>query len=108
MPPGKLVVYTKPVSASVEANFNAWYDEVHVPEVCRTLGIAGAERYVLHGRQIAGSRQYDEPYMAIYRLDDIANAIAVLESKTDWIGSDTVDVGESFIHVYEACPQHDG
>jgi len=44
MAQGMLIVQTEPAAAA-EADFNTWYDDVHVPEVLATPGFVRARRY---------------------------------------------------------------
>jgi hypothetical protein len=45
-----VLVFSNPVDGK-EDEFNAWYDDVHVPEVLRTEGYLGVTRYKLSARQ---------------------------------------------------------
>src|SRR5262249_428453 len=57
MKKAKLMVYSGPVTPDREAEFNHWYNEIHMPEVFRVNGIVGARRYKLADAQ----RQDPEP-----------------------------------------------
>lgn len=48
--------------AEPEERWNAWYDEVHVPELLTVPGIRSATRYV----ERADARRY----LAVYEIDD--------------------------------------
>lgn len=76
MPKYKMVVYTNPV-AGRDDEYNRWYDEQHIPDVCNVPGILSAERFELRG---------DGPhrYLAIYNLetDDVDAMFADLSSRT--------------------------
>ena len=101
MAAGKLMVFTKPVSPDMDAEFNRWYDGFHVPEVCKMLGAKLAERYRLKSAQPNRSRQYEEPYVAVYHFDDIDEALSKMGQMSGWTQSDTIDAGAAVIHVYE-------
>src|SRR5262249_47389637 len=57
MKKAKLMVYSSPVTPQREAEYNRWYNEVHIPEVCMVNGIVGARRYKLSEAQ----RDHPEP-----------------------------------------------
>jgi hypothetical protein len=74
MPKFKMIALTKPV-AGREDEYNAWYQNVHLPEVCALPGLQGAQRY----KQAAALSNGDErPYLAIYDIetDDIGKTLA--------------------------------
>ena len=77
MPKGKMLVYSNPASPEREAEFNEWYDTVHVPDVLKIKGITGAMR-----TRVADSPASDTPgkYLAIYDVEaddfnDILNGL---------------------------------
>ncbi len=47
MPIFQLQVFINPV-AGRDADFNAWYDEIHVPEVLALPGFRRAQRFAVH------------------------------------------------------------
>ena len=63
-----------------DAEFNRWYDEIHLKEVLETPGFIAAERFEL------GEAQVDEAerphrYLAIYEIEgDPADALAALQA----------------------------
>lgn len=62
---GIMVVQSSPVSPDREDEFNDWYDNVHIPELCAVPGFVSARRYKAPA---AGSE--DAPrYLAIYEID---------------------------------------
>jgi hypothetical protein len=66
MPKGKMLVYTDSISPERDAEFNAWYDSVHVPDVLKIDGIIGCTRF-----KVADSPAADTPgkYLAIYDVE---------------------------------------
>jgi hypothetical protein len=64
-----MFVYTEPASAEVEDEYNRWYDEQHLPEVCAWPGITGARRYRLDRASPGARRSTAARYLAIYELD---------------------------------------
>jgi hypothetical protein len=63
---GVYVVYSEPVSPEREAEYNNWYDKVHLGQVCEVPGIKAATRYRLNGD---GGPVSLPPYLAIYEID---------------------------------------
>jgi hypothetical protein len=63
-----LVVLTKPVEGR-EAEFDAWYSEVHLPEVVRLEGFVAARRFALVPDP-ARDAPAPLPYLAIYEVED--------------------------------------
>lgn len=63
MPKGILVVESSPETAAREAEYNAWYNDTHIPEICAIPGVVGARRYRLTGDGETPT------YLAIYDLD---------------------------------------
>lgn len=47
--------------------FNAWYDEIHLPEVVAVPGFTGAERYAI--RPQPGDPEPKHRYLAIYDME---------------------------------------
>jgi hypothetical protein len=74
-----MFVFTEPASPEVEAEYNRWYDEQHLPEVCAWPGITAARRYKLNpgspgaarsGEARSGeARSGEARYLAVYDLD---------------------------------------
>lgn len=73
MPKFKMIALTKPV-AGREAEFNDWYQNVHLPQVCALPGVQSARRY----KEAAALQNGDDRnYLAIYDLetDDIGQTL---------------------------------
>ena len=54
MPTHRLIVFTQP-AAGQEAEYNRWYDEVHLGDVLEVDGFVAAQRFAL-GLRAAGQR----------------------------------------------------
>ncbi|MET0728667.1 MAG: hypothetical protein ABWZ76_10270 [Acidimicrobiales bacterium] len=50
-----LAVYANPADPTREDEFNAWYTDVHIPEVLALDGVVGATRYQLADAQLGSS-----------------------------------------------------
>ncbi|MFN2536928.1 MAG: hypothetical protein ABR549_02105 [Mycobacteriales bacterium] len=72
-----LLVASEPM-AGQEAEFNTWYDDVHLPDVLQVPGFVRAERLIaapsVHGELP------EHRYLAIYEIetDDLPRALAAL------------------------------
>jgi hypothetical protein len=64
---GIMVVQSAPVDPAREKEYNDWYDNTHVPEICAVPGFISARRYKVHGP--AGSETDAPAYLAIYEID---------------------------------------
>jgi hypothetical protein len=84
MPRGKLIVFNEPESAAVEDEYNAWYDDNHVPQILANVPtITGATRYRIAPGQssaIPGAPRY----LAIYDIeaDNVMDAFKQLGQAT--------------------------
>lgn len=74
-----LLAYVQPTSPADEAEFNRWYDEVHIPQlVDRVPGVLSARRFHFSEGQFEGAPAPSNPYLTLYELDadDVAATIA--------------------------------
>lgn len=78
MPKGIMFVPSGPASPDREDEYNEWYSQVHVPEVCGLEGVTGARRY-----QRLDAAAGEAPYVAIYELeaDDLDGVSAALTQR---------------------------
>ena len=65
-----MVVHTRPSSPEREDEFNAWYDETHVPEVLALPGFVSAKRYRLVPGPGVGTPPAN-PYLVVYELEGV-------------------------------------
>lgn len=102
MPRYKMIALTRPVEGR-EDDFNAWYQNVHLVELCAMPGVTGAQRYKL----AAPLQGYDErPYLAIYDIecDDIRTtlgAIGAASASGKMTQSDAADSASAYTVVFE-------
>lgn len=83
--------------------FNAWYDEIHLPEVVAVPGFTGAERYAI--RPQPGEPAPTHRYLAIYDMetDDVSATLGGLMQRGTSGGfrmSDALGDGAR-THLYE-------
>jgi hypothetical protein len=81
--PECLLIVTVEVDAAIEAEWNRWYDTVHLPDALRCPGVKRGRRYVSSGdisESLAGKteRTARRIYTTIYELDG-PDAIATPE-----------------------------
>jgi hypothetical protein len=75
--PGCLLIVTVEVDPAVEAEWNRWYDTVHLPDALRCPGVRWGRRYVSTGdvSETTGGkteRASKRIYTTIYELDSPA------------------------------------
>jgi hypothetical protein len=68
MPKAVLVVYTNPVPGQ-EEEYNDWYDNRHLADVCAIPGIVSARRFKLGEGGLMPNNDGDPQYLALYELD---------------------------------------
>ncbi|MCU1657147.1 MAG: hypothetical protein JWO57_1803 [Pseudonocardiales bacterium] len=91
MPKAIMTVRSSPVSSAREAEYNAWYDQAHIPQVSQIAGFVGVSRYKLQP-----STDTDLPtYLTIYELDadDPAEPVAEMRRRVasgDLSSTDTI------------------
>lgn len=98
---GRLFVFSGPVSAEREEEYNEWYDEVHIPEVCGVEGIVAAQRFVA-----ADGQPYNDPptrYVAVYEFaGDTQAALAAMNAAAATFDmSDAIDLESTQAFVME-------
>lgn len=75
--PTTYLVFSNP-AAGMEAEFNEWYDTVHLPEVLATPGMRSAQRYALHETEITHHSELPKPahgYLLVYEIDGDVDAV---------------------------------
>jgi len=79
MPRYKLVVLSSPLEGR-EADYNDWYQNIHMRQVMAIPGFESGQRY---RRSAALTQDEFFPYLAIYEIetDDIAGALAELRRR---------------------------
>jgi hypothetical protein len=73
-----LVVYTDCADPSREAEFNEWYDKIHLPDVLETPGIVRATRFVNNDPDAGPGK-----FLATYEIDseDIDQTMTTLRER---------------------------
>jgi len=75
--PNCLLVVTAEVDAEVEADWNRWYDEVHLPDALACPGVLSGRRYLTSGEISESDRGQSRRttarlYTTVYELDSPA------------------------------------
>jgi heme-degrading monooxygenase HmoA len=104
-----LVVGTNPPPGK-EAEFNIWYDNVHIPMLLKAPGMVRATRY-----QLVGEEDENPEYLAIYELEDEAGmakfaqspeaAAAHKQRREQWAGGP--DFSISWRANYQVLSEHE-
>ena len=86
-----------------EADFERWYDEVHLPEVLAIPGFVGARRFRLSEHQVFPAERHAS--LALYEIDDddIPGTLQRLLAATHLQQSDALDPASIDVAVYEAA-----
>lgn len=100
----RMVAMSDPVAGS-EAEFERWYQQVHLPELMTLEGFVGAQRYRL--RVPLGTGQCWS-HMVIYEIEtaDIERVIGKLVTVAEAGGlhmSEAMDRSNAYAGVYEPC-----
>lgn len=108
---GVLLVLSEPVSGAAEADYNQWYDEVHLPEVLALAGFVSARRFRMSERQLtsqgefeAVSAKFPHRYLALYEVEaeNLGVAVASLnENGANLNRSDAMSYGTTIAVLYE-------
>ena len=72
--PNCLLIVTAEVDASVETDWNRWYDDVHLPDALACPGVLAGRRYVTAGEISESDRGQGRPtrarlYTTVYELE---------------------------------------
>jgi hypothetical protein len=63
-----LLVQSRPADPARDDEFNDWYTNTHIPEVCAVPGIVGARRYKVHDPGPDRGEAWPA-YIAVYEID---------------------------------------
>jgi hypothetical protein len=77
MLPNCLLIVTAEVDTEVEADWNRWYDDVHLPDALACPGVLAGRRYLTSGEisesaRGQGRRTRARLYTTVYELDSAA------------------------------------
>lgn len=92
MPKYKFIVLTEPVEGR-DAEFNDWYQNVHLGDVVAIEGFTAAQRFRF-AKTLGGGEDEAFPYLAIYEIetDDIDEVLAELNRRR---GTERMGISEA-------------
>ncbi|MGI8329407.1 hypothetical protein ACRYCC_05535 [Actinomadura scrupuli] len=84
MPKGIMVVQSGPCDPTREDEYNEWYSNTHLPEICAVPGFVGARRYKVHDGEAAEPDPTRPAYLAVYEIDadDLTSPVKELRART--------------------------
>ena len=93
-------------AAGRDAEFNDWYDKVHLKEVLALPGFVAAQRFKLSDAQMPWGDPPPHKYLTVYEIDgDPAALIAKLtspETAKNMTVSDSSDVNTAVVRMFTA------
>ena len=97
----QLMVVFSNAAEGREAEFNDWYERVHIPDVCSVEGVLGAQRYEL----AAEDPNAPHKFLTIYELDRDGGAVMadVAEGMVSgtFVASDSIDATSASIGFWK-------
>jgi len=97
------VVLTNP-TAGKDAEFNEWYNKVHIPDVLNVPGFVAAQRFKLADVQF-GDSERDHRYLALYEIetDNLQGCLDELQKRAGTAEipiSDAIDMKDVFAALF--------
>ena len=79
-----MIVRARAVHPDRADELDHWYDDVHIPEVCRVPGFVGATRYVVVDRATGEPDADDPEFVTVYELeaDDLTEPLRELSARS--------------------------
>jgi hypothetical protein len=98
----RLMVALSNAAEGRDEEFNDWYDNVHIPDVCSIKGVLDATRYEVESDDPAAPQRY----LTIYELDREGAAVMgdIVEGMSSgaFTASDTIDVSTASLTFWRA------
>jgi hypothetical protein len=90
------VVLSNPTTPAQEAEYNEWYNKIHIPDVLNVPGFVAAQRFTLADAQF-GDGPHAHRYLALYEIetDDAKATLKELQKRVgtaDMVMSDGIDM----------------
>jgi hypothetical protein len=86
-----------------EDEFNEWYENVHIPDICSIEGVLNATRYELE----EGGFPIPQRYLTIYEIDrpgdEIAAAIGEGVASGAFTLTDSIDAASGTLNFWGPC-----
>jgi hypothetical protein len=86
-----------------DAEYNDWYDQVHLHDVIKIPGFVAAQRFRVSGRMNGEQPPFE--YLAIYEIEaeDVDHALARLsEASEKMVISDAIDLNDTNVFCVRA------
>jgi hypothetical protein len=100
-----LIILSNPVSAEREDEFNAWYSNVHGPEVAALPGFKSVARYRAATQVLPRGAELTHRYLALYEADDADQALASMAAAAPQLTmSDSADLAGANGIMFELIP----
>jgi len=104
MPRFRLIVFTDAV-AGQQADYDDWYNNVHLGDVAAVPGVVSAQRFRLR-TPVAGT--LPNQHLAIYEIDaddpdKVFEAINALSGTPQMVISEALDQSNMSVGLFEAC-----
>jgi hypothetical protein len=98
------VVLSNPTTPGQEAEYNEWYNKIHIPDVLNVPGFVAAQRFRLADAQFADGAPAHR-YLALYEIDtdDIKGSLKELQKRVgtdDMVMSDAIDMKGIFAATF--------
>ena len=90
------VVLSNPTTPGQEAEYNEWYNKIHIPDVLNVPGFVAAQRFKVADTQL-GDGTPAHRYLALYEIDtdDIKGSLKELQKRVgtdDMVISNAIDM----------------
>lgn len=79
---GVMLVWSNPESSDKEAAYNAWYDDIHIPEMTESGHCRRVTRFKVSDTQLPGAAAPEHRYLAVYEFDDLETGLAGMAQRT--------------------------
>lgn len=99
MAQGVMVVWSNPETPDKEAEYNSWYNDIHIPELTENGLCRRVTRHKVSDTQLPGAGGSPHRYLAIYEFDDLAAGIAGMGQRET--PSTPGPIGETRIALFE-------
>jgi hypothetical protein len=99
-----LMAFSNP-RPGTDAEFNKWYDEVHLQEILRVKGYVSAQRFCVSDSQMVGRAGPVHKYLTIYEIetDDLKQTLTDLnEAARNMYVDPSVDRSNTLAAVFHA------
>jgi hypothetical protein len=77
------LVFTEPIEADKEDEYNEWYNNIHIPPILERDGFVGARRYRVSSKRPAPPELAAHRYLTIYEIDHPDPATLLLRLRQD-------------------------